>query len=193
MFMEKELRKLVRSIIRESMSEVGKINELDVDWVHVKERLEDRIMRPFLEVGFEEGTPTSKALNYTIVGTHSISSQARDEIKEKLEKLNDKRVRLPKGKTYGIYLKDVFIDPKTVKYYSEEDRVKSKGKTLVYIATTEDSYSVGNQVWAATSDAGSTELKTLMLRRNYFPPEKDARWDVSIKNINRILPPDLQS
>jgi hypothetical protein len=126
-----------------------------------------------------------------VVVKHSVSEEAKVEIRQKLQKLNDKRVRLQKGKTYGILLRSLYINPQDVIYNSLQDKAMAKGKTLIYIVTMGDSYSVGNQVWVATDDSGSTEVKTLMFRRSYY--NSDNRWDMTIKDMNKILPDDLKS
>lgn len=190
-FMEKELRHLVRHTLGEMLLSESILRELDVDWEHVNDRYDERLQPSVLEVGFEAGTPDGKATTREVVGTHSIPASVKADIREKLNKLSDKRVRLNKGKTYGILLSNLFINPNEVSYYSAEDKVKSKGKTLIYIVTFGESYSVGNQVWVATDDSGSTQVKTLMFRRSYYTP--DNRWDMTIKDMNKILPDDLKS
>lgn len=191
MFMEKELRKLVRHTLGEMFLNESILKELDIDWEHVDQRYNERLKPSVLDVGFEEGTPDGKATTRVVVGQHSISAEAKQEIREKLNKLSDKRVKLAKGKTYGILLQNLYIDPKAVSYYSEEDKLMAKGKTLIYIITSGESYSVGNQIWVATDDNGSTQVKTLMFRRSYY--SADNRWDMTIKNINNILPQELKS
>lgn len=179
-FMEKELRKLVKSLIAEIFSEA-------VIDPHVYDNYGLRIDLPIHEVGFEEGTPTSTAKNVVIVGTKAFPADKKAEIAQKIDFL--KGVNFPKSKSYGIKLTNLYIDPNSVDYNSEEDKALAKGKTLVYFVRYGSSYSVGNEAWVTTEENGGNTIKTLMLRRSYYPAEKEAtdtkggmRWSAVIKN-----------
>jgi hypothetical protein len=179
-FMIQELRKFIRSLIAEVFVEAT------IDQ-HVYDNFDLRIDLPIHEVGFEEGSPSSKASNIVVVGTKKMPEDKKTEIREKIDFL--KGVNLPKDKSYGIKLTDLFVDPESVDYFSERDKNLAKGKTLVYLVKYGRSYSVGNQAWVTTYETGGNHIQTLMLRRSYYPAEKEAvdtkggmRWSAVIKN-----------
>lgn len=182
--MIQELRKLIKSLIAEVFGEA-------VIDQHVYDNYGLRIDLPIHDVGFEEGTPTSKGNSIVLVGTKKMPDALKLDIKDKIEFL--KGVNFPKGKTYGIKLTDLYIDPNTVDYTSERHKMMAKGKTLVYLVRYGESYSIGNQAWVTTDETGGNIIKTLMLRRSYYPAEKEAadtkagrRWDAVIKNWDVI-------
>lgn len=169
-----EIRKVIRNIIAEIFNE-------SVITQHVWDRYEDRIKPMTINVGFEQGVPTSNAQNVVLVGTSSISSDKKEEIKKRIYDVE--KVNFKKGKTYGVKLLDIFIDPKDVQFDSEAAKQMAKGKTLLYVVKDAFGYSVGNQVWVVTDDFNN--VPSLMFRRSYYPP-KD-KYNYVIKDFDRIL------
>lgn len=172
--MQSELRKVIRGILAEIF------NEADIK-KHVWDRYNDRILRSTIDVGYEDGPPTPKAENIVIVGTSSLTDAQKEEIRQRI--LDVEKVNFKRGKTYGVKIYDLFIDPKNVTFNSELDKQKSRGKTLIYVVSDANGHSVGNEVWLATDEFNN--VPTLMFRRRYLPPV--GRYNVIIKDFNRIL------
>lgn len=173
--MKSEIRKVIRGIIAEIFNEANITK-------HVWDRYNDRILRSEIDVGFEEGSPTGKAENIVVVGKSSLTPSQKDEIKQRIYDVE--QVNFKRGKSYGVKIYDLFIDPKDVEFNSEQDKQRAKGKTLIYVVSDANGHSVGNEVWLATDDFNN--VPTLMFRRRYYPPPQ-GRYDFIIKDFNRIL------
>ncbi len=167
----------MRKAIREILTEI--FNE-SVIKKHVWDRYEDRILPEKIDVGVEL-VPTNDGKGVVIVGKSSITADKKELIKQRIYDVQ--KVNFRKGKTYGVKLLDLLVNPNDVEFESEEAKKVAKGRTLVYVVSDAFGHSIGNQVWVVTDDENN--VPSLMFRRTYVPP-KD-KYDYVIKDFDRIL------
>lgn len=165
----------IRSLIREMILEI--FQEAKLTFHVSKERLNQRFLNPFpKKVGFEEGVG-----NYIALGTKVIPSEDQEEIKRRLEIIEN--YNFPKNKSYAIKLYDLFIRPETVDFYSPEDKFQAKNKTLVYMD--EETKSYGNQMYIIIRQNDAT---TIMFVSSYSALSNQ-KFDVDfiVKDFNKVI------
>lgn len=165
----------IRSLIREMILEI--FQEAALSFHASKERLNQRFLNQFpKKVGFEVGVG-----NYIPLGTKIIPSEDQEEIKRRLEIIEN--YNFPKNKSYAIKLYDLFIKPETVDFYSPEDKLQAKNKTLVYMDDETKSY--GNQMYVIIRENVAT---TLMFVLSYSTlSNQKFEVDFIVKDFNKII------
>lgn len=161
------IRKIVRKILKEAFSAE-----------HSLDRLSERFIdRDNIQVGYEErGSTNVFEPDYKSVGTYSLSSDERESIKRKYKLIEG--YEFPKNEDFAVILAYIWIDPKRINYYSEEDRLDVVGKNLFFLDR--KTKSNGNKIYAIIRN---NEIETIYFAKDDVPQTKEKlRVDRIIKN-----------
>lgn len=146
------LRELIREEIERLFLEM-QVDEADLSTHLERDRLIQRILDPGpRKIGFRI-RPGKSPSSFHEVGTKAIPSSELAELNRKLEII--RKYKFSKFKSFAIKLANLFITPDTVNFYSEGDKLLSKGKTLLYLDYDTESY--GNEIYIVIrEDYGTT-------------------------------------
>lgn len=157
------IRKIVREILKEAFS-----------GGHSLDRLSERFIdRENLQVGYEKEGSVGE---YKTIGTYNLSDGEKESIKKKYKFIED--YKFPEDEDFGIRLTYIKINPDEINYYSEEDKVDSLGKNLLFVD--EKTNSNGNEIYVIIR---RNEIQTIYFAKNYIQQTKEKlRVDRIVKN-----------
>lgn len=157
------IRKIVKEVLVEAFS-----------GVHSLERLSERFLdRKNIPVGYEKEGSVGE---YKSVGTYSLSDGEKESIKKKYKFIED--YKFPENEDFGIRLTYIKINPDEINYYSEDDKIDSIGKNLLFVDKKTNSN--GNEIYVIIR---RNEIQTIYFAKNYIQQTKEKlRVDRIIKN-----------
>jgi len=157
------IRKIVIEILKEAFS-----------GGHSLDRLSERFIdRENLQVGYEKEGSVGE---YKTIGTYNLSDGEKESIKKKYKFIED--YKFPEDEDFGIRLTYIKINPDEINYYSEEDKVDSLGKNLLFVD--EKTNSNGNEIYVIIR---RNEIQTIYFAKNYIQQTKEKlRVDRIVKN-----------
>lgn len=158
--------------------EIRKILSESVPKEHYLDRLYDRFLnQDTLLVGYEKKGSVGE---YEEVGTYILPSELKAQILENAKLVEG--YNFPKGKSFGIQIGTIPIDKSKVSYFSEEAKLQSKDKTLLFLDRKTESN--GNLVYAIVRD---NQIITIYFAKNYVPQDATKlQVDGIIKNMDVI-------
>lgn len=141
---------------------------------HSLDRLSERFIdRENLQVGYEKEGSVGE---YKTIGTYNLSDGEKESIKKKYKFIED--YKFPEDEDFGIRLTYIKINPDEINYYSEEDKVDSLGKNLLFVD--EKTNSNGNEIYVIIR---RNEIQTIYFAKNYIQQTKEKlRVDRIVKN-----------
>jgi len=157
------VRKIIKEILEEAFS-----------GVHSLDRLSERFLdRKNIPVGYEKKGSVGE---YKTVGTYNLSDGEKESIKKKYKFIED--YKFPEDEDFGIRLTYIKISPDEINYHSEEDKVDSLGKNLLFVD--EKTNSNGNEIYVIIR---RNEIQTIYFAKNYIQQTKEKlRVDRIVKN-----------
>jgi hypothetical protein len=157
----------IRQIIKEYIEEA-------FTGEHSLERLKYRFVdKKNLIVGYELEDSIG---DYKTLGTYSLNDDEKEEIVRKYKFIEN--YNFSPQESYGVRLTSLNIDPKRIKFFSDEDKKESINKKLLFVD--EITNSNGNEIYAIIRD---NVIATIYFAKNYIPQNtRKLRVDNIIKN-----------
>ena len=173
---------MIRRIISEQLGQIM-VSEADITG-HAVQRFYDRFLTEIpKEVGFEKLGTVGE---YEIVGIKSLSPEVITAVKNRFDVIGT--YNFNPNKSYAIKIADLYLKPETVKFNSEEDKNKSKGKTLLYVD--EATSSNGNHIYLIIRN---NQAITIFFAKSYAKIGTDKfKVDFIIQDFNKILSKEVR-
>lgn len=173
--------KLLRKKIREEIERIYReiqINEAELTKHVTIERFRQRFLDPAPKrVGYEIGSGG----RYVQVGSKKIDSVELDTISNRMNIIE--KYNFPKNKSFAVKIYDAFIRPESVDFDSEESKLKSKGKPLVFVDP--ETGSNGNIVYIIIRE---NKAVTIFFAKSYVMIDaKKFDVDVIVKDFDKII------
>ncbi len=158
----------IKQIIKEVIAEAIKRE-------HYEHRLFNRLIKAEeINVGYE----LSKT-EYRIVGTFAISEEIKQELLTNLAVVENHN--FPKSKSYGVKVREIFIDRNKMTFISPELMEESKNKKLLFVDY--ETTSMGSVIYAIIRN---NILFTIYFAKNYVQQTKEKLNVDAIINIDTI-------
>lgn len=156
---------------------VSTVNEAEKTQ-HASDRFRERFLNKAPKtIAFEiQGTHGS----YDDVGEKTLEAEKVIEIQNNINIVQ--QYNFPRNKSYAIKIGDLFINPNSVLFYSEDDKIKAKGKILVY---RDNTLSNGNLAYAIVRN---NDIETIMFAKSYSTIDANKfRVDVLVQKIQNLI------